>query len=206
MPEPLIVCSRKGLRLQATDPIFAHGFGLFETLKLQAGRLCFWEQHWQRMIESSCGAGARPRLFAGRPAGGRPAGSGRWTARRCHQAFAGPRGGRRAVVCLCAALPAGGQTLRLAVAGAAPLNEASPLAGHKTHNYMENCVLLEQCHRAGFDDVLRSNCAGAWARQRWRTFSVSGTVVWTPSLCSGALPGIMRAGAALGARSLAALP
>lgn len=194
MSKPVIVRRDQGLSVQATDPLFAHGFGLFETIKLESGRLCFWQQHWQRMmdsaaafgLETSCGErealraigelvelddleGGAIKLSLVRTGSG-------------SQLYVYSRGYQ----------PAPTQ-VRLRFSRAVPVNEASPLSGHKTHNYMENILLLEECREGGYYDLLRSNTAGALAETTMANifFGVEG-VLHAPSLETGVLAGVIR--------------
>ena len=68
------------------------------------------------------------------------------------------------------------------------------LAGHKTHNYMENILLLEAARAAGYTDVLRVNTAGLVAETTvGNLFFIEGQQLSTPALSTGILPGVMRA-------------
>ena len=41
------------LELEPGDGAFAYGEGLFETIQLRAGGLCFWRAHWARLAASA---------------------------------------------------------------------------------------------------------------------------------------------------------
>ncbi|HKK18652.1 MAG TPA: aminotransferase class IV, partial [Opitutales bacterium] len=41
------------LRLSPESSGFAHGFGLFETMRLRGGRIESWEAHWRRLSASA---------------------------------------------------------------------------------------------------------------------------------------------------------
>jgi branched-chain amino acid aminotransferase len=69
----------------------------------------------------------------------------------------------------------------------------SPLAGTKTLTWAHNLVLLESATRAGFDDVLLLNERGEVAEcTSANVFIVRNGELLTPSLDSGALPGVSR--------------
>lgn len=194
MPEPVIVRRDQALSVQSTDPLFAHGFGLFETIKLDQGRLCFWRQHWQRLVESAEAIGLECPCSEA-------------DARRAAYELVQLDGLENCAIKLSLVRIASGAQLylyardyqpaasqvRLRFSRAVPLNESSPLAGHKTHNYMENLLLLEQCRLAGYHDLLRSNTAGALAETTVANiFCVVDGVLHTPSLDTGVLPGVIR--------------
>ena len=57
MSEIIILQSGDAAALNPNRSGFAHGFGIFETIKLSQGRLCFWEAHWQRFYDSTVDLG-----------------------------------------------------------------------------------------------------------------------------------------------------
>lgn len=69
----------------------------------------------------------------------------------------------------------------------------APLAGTKTLTWSHNLALLEEANAAGYDDVLLLNERGEVAEcTSANVFAVSGGVLRTPPLNSGALPGVSR--------------
>jgi branched-subunit amino acid aminotransferase/4-amino-4-deoxychorismate lyase len=75
----------------------------------------------------------------------------------------------------------------------ASINEASPLAGRKTHNYLENILVLDAAHAVGCYDALRLNSRGRVAEGAISNLFFVRDGVWhTPNLSSGLLPGVMR--------------
>ena len=47
------VISGSDWHISLTDRAFRYGDGFFERVALQAGRLCFWEEHWQRIQKAA---------------------------------------------------------------------------------------------------------------------------------------------------------
>jgi branched-subunit amino acid aminotransferase/4-amino-4-deoxychorismate lyase len=195
MSDIIILKAGEVARMDPTQSGFAHGFGVFETIKLSAGRLCFWQAHWQRLIRS---ADALNLKFDGSEAGVlgairelvRAGGLSDGTVK-----VSLLRNGA-GVTCYLYARPAmsaaGNARLQLAQDGA--LNEHSLLAGHKTHNYMENLLLIEAARSAGFTDVLRVNTAGDLAETAVANlFFIQPGRLCTPALSTGVLPGVIRA-------------
>lgn len=74
-----------------------------------------------------------------------------------------------------------------------PVNSASPLAGIKSCNYLENILALEEARRRGFDEAIRINERGeitsaCLANIFWRADGK----LFTPSLKTGCLAGTTR--------------
>ena len=182
------------------DPVapgFAYGFGLFETMKLAGGRLCFWSAHWARLRQSAdalgldCGYAEGAVLDAIR------------SLVRAESLSDGTIKlslfADKLYVYSRPMLAAAGGPIALKLDASCPINERSRLAGHKTHNYMENFLLLQGCRRAGYFDVLRVNTAGYLGETTvGNLFIVRGGRLYTPSLDAGILPGVVR-GAVLAA-------
>jgi len=195
MSDIIILNSGDRISLDPTQSGFAHGFGIFETMKLAAGRLCFWDAHWQRFVGSAkelslhVDFGEAQLLDAIRElvqADGLRDGTIKIS---LMQAGAG-------VQCYVYARPA------MSSSGAAHLlfttdskqNEHSLLAGHKTHNYMENMLLLASARAIGCSDVVRVNAAGQLTETAvGNFFFVQGDTLYTPGVATGILPGVVRA-------------
>ena len=74
-----------------------------------------------------------------------------------------------------------------------PRNERSPLAGLKTASYAENLVALDHARRLGFDETIFTNTNGHLCEAATANlFVVRNSILLTPSLDSGCLPGIGR--------------
>jgi branched-subunit amino acid aminotransferase/4-amino-4-deoxychorismate lyase len=195
MSDIVIVQSGEKAHMDPSQSGFAHGFGLFETLKLVSGRLCFWAEHWQRLLHSAkiLGLGLTVTEDAV------------LSAIRELVRSDGFRDGTIKLslvrngddtTCYVYARPSliVASTARLKLNQHAPLNESSLLAGHKTHNYMENVLLLESALAAGFSDVIRLNTAGHLTETAvGNLFFIQGERLHTPALVTGILPGVIRA-------------
>lgn len=204
MSEIVILKPSDEASLDPTRSGFAHGFGLFETMKLSAGRLCFWEAHWQRLCQSARAFGMALPFEA----------DALLAALRSLVEETGLREGTVKVSLLkngadsrlfvyarpTAPRP---ESVRLQLHLDSPINERSPLAGHKTHNYMENMLLLEAARSGGYSDALRVNTAGALAETTvGNLFFIEGGQLHTPTLAAGILPGVIRAEVLGAARAL----
>lgn len=72
-------------------------------------------------------------------------------------------------------------------------NETSNLVKHKTTNYLENFLLLQEAIAKGFDDLIFINTKKQVAETtKANIFFVENNILCTPSLDTGILPGIMR--------------
>jgi branched-subunit amino acid aminotransferase/4-amino-4-deoxychorismate lyase len=205
MSEIIILQSGDAAALNPTQSGFAHGFGIFETIKLSQGRLCFWQAHWQRFYDSA--------VDLGLPLDHTPEGA--LVAIRELVQAEGLRDGTVKLSLLKAGAGAScyvytrpamaaTATLRLQLTTANPINEHSRLAGHKTHNYMENMLLLESARAQGYSDVLRVNTAGVLAETTVANlFFIKQERLCTPAASTGILPGVIRAEVLRLAESLA---
>lgn len=181
------------LALNPESSGFAHGFGIFETMRVRRGRLELWEAHWRRFIASA----EALRLACPYPS---------------VEVL-------EAVISLAKKLPADAviklsllrdgdssklvvysrplsplpEDTGLLVESPAPINEYSPLAGHKTHNYLENLLVLEAAHATGCYDGLRLNSKGDIVEGALsNVFFHRGGGWHTPATETGLLPGVVR--------------
>jgi branched-subunit amino acid aminotransferase/4-amino-4-deoxychorismate lyase len=173
---------------------FAHGFGLFETMRLADRRLDFWRDHWTRLSRSA-------QYFALRL----PEEAAVIEALRTYVADAELR---EATLKLSLLKEASGSRLylyarpplpepenrRLRFDASCPVFAGSALAGHKTHNYMEAMYLLGQARARGDYDLLRVDTEGYLAETTTANFFfIKDDRLHTPSLAGGILPGVTRA-------------
>lgn len=195
MPEPTIIPLGSPFTLRTSDPGIAHGYGLFETIRLKRGRLLLWSAHWQRLITSADALGLQCNYSEDSVlrAIGRLL---QWDALEdatIKLSLLREGRGDQLYVYARPSLQWPG-TARLQWLPQRPLAAASPLAGHKTHNYMENIYLLEQARAAGFDDCLRpAPCGSIGETTVANLFWLRGDVLHTPSTRLGILPGVVRA-------------
>lgn len=194
MPEIIVVLPGQRTELSPDASGFAHGFGLFETMHYAEGQLYAWEAHWSRLSQSADVFGLRL-----------PPKDGVVTAlkRLVGEAdlYAGTlklsllRGSTNSQLFVYARPPLtapGNRRLWLDLE--APIFERSPLAGHKTHNYMENMHRLELARARGYEDVLRLDSQGRLAETaKANIFFILAGRLCTPALDTGTLPGVTRA-------------
>jgi len=180
--------------LGSASPGFAHGFGIYETMRLREGRLEFWQAHWKRLSASAVALGIDCSFVA-------------------EEVLAGIRE-------LASELPADG-VIKLSLLDDAGeghlliysrplfsrpgsiglvvdpslcrLDERSLLAGHKTHNYAENILAVREARGLGCYDAARFNSKGVLAEAAMSNlmFLLEGKLC-SPAESTGLLPGVVR--------------
>jgi branched-subunit amino acid aminotransferase/4-amino-4-deoxychorismate lyase len=190
--------------LNPTCSGFAHGFGVFETIKLSAGRLCFWDAHWQRLCRSAKAFGLSLPVEADALLAAMHSLSKDTDLREGTVKVSLLKDGADSRLFVYAR-PAirRPESVRLLLELNSPINERSPLAGHKTHNYMENMLLLAAARSAGYGDALRVNTDGVLAETTvGNLFFIEDGQLHTPALATGVLPGVVRGEVLVAARAL----
>ena len=195
MPTPLIVRDGEIVRLRSYDPVFMYGYGIFETIKLHNRQLCFWQEHWARMMRSAEVLG----LASGYSEDG---------VLSAISQLADDDSLSNCAIKLSLVLldsdvrlyvyarefSSSLESVRICSSATNPLNQSSLLAAHKTNNYMENYFLLRQCQKRGYFDALRWNTDGFLAETtKANVFCIRDKVLCTPALAVGVLPGVVRA-------------
>lgn len=195
MSEIIVLQSGSRAQLNPLHSGFAHGFGIFETIRLSGGRLEFWKAHYERLSRSAktfnlhFDQSEEAVLEALR--------------KLIHS-----EGLRDGIVKL-SLLKEGADSrcylytrpiqlpeasVNLCLDTQSRLNEYSLLAGHKTHNYMEAMHLKTVAVRNGFFDVVRLNTAGFLAETAMANlFFVEDGNLRTPAISTGILAGVIRA-------------
>lgn len=194
MAEIQVVHPGQIVRLDPNRSGFAHGFGVFETIKLSAGRLCFWGAHWQRLSESAQAFDLALPFEADALLAALRSLVEETDLREGTVKISLLKDGAdsRLFVYARPTTPRP-ESVRLRLDLDSPINERSPLAGHKTHNYMENMLLLEAARSAGYSDALRVNTAGVLAEATvGNLFFIESGQLHTPALATGILPGVIR--------------
>lgn len=195
MSKIIVIQSGSCAHLNPLHSGFAHGFGIFETIRLSSGRLEFWKAHYERFSRS---ARAFDLHFD----------QSEEAILEAIRELIHSEGLRDGIVKL-SLLHEGADSgcyvytrsmepadahVKLHLNPRAPLNEHSLLAGHKTHNYMEAMHLKTVAVRNGFFDVVRLNTAGFLAETTMANlFFVMDGKLCTPDLSTGILPGVIRA-------------
>lgn len=194
MQDPVLIPFGSPFTLGTSDSGIAHGYGIFETIRMKQGHLLHWAEHWKRMQESAAALGLQCSYcedsvlhVVGRLI--------EWDAlENATLKLSLLRGGRGEQLYVYARpsieWP---KSVRLNWRPDCPLNATSPLTGHKTHNYMENIYLLEMARNAGFDDCLRpAPCGSVGETTVANLLWFADGVLHTPSADLGILPGVVR--------------
>lgn len=194
MSEIIILPSDKSVELDPRGAGFAYGYGLFETIQWADQRLAFWKAHWQRLSASAQTLGldfeyqesavldAIKELLRLEPVDP--------TMVKLSLVRVGASTSLYIYLRPLSAIP---EPVQLHLNTDSPIQSASLLSGHKTHNYMENMLLLERAKAAGFYDCLRVDGGGYLAETTiGNLFFVKGGKFCTPSLKHGILPGVIR--------------
>lgn len=194
MPDIVIIPAGEGTPLSPTSSGFAHGFGLFETMRYAEGRLYFWKDHWTRLVKSA----KQFALVLPKEEGVLAAlrqhvvDSGLAEATLKLSLLKGDSGSQLYVYSRPTMTVPPGRKLLLDTT--CPIFPRSMLAGHKTHNYMESMYLLSLARAQGYYDTVRLDSGGNLAETTTANlFFVKDGRIHTPSLDTGVLPGVTRA-------------
>ena len=191
-----VIHSGELLTIKPQDSGFSHGFALFETLRVEDGKLFFWARHWKR-LERSAQAFKLDSFLNGQEASVlkaiRSLNAQHEVSSYALKLSLMPASEGATLYLYIRDFEIIGQQIRIALNTVHPINEKAPLAGHKTHNYLENILLLEEARSKGFNDYLRvdtqmrvsETCIG-------NIFFIIGGLIKTPSIASGVLPGVIR--------------
>jgi branched-subunit amino acid aminotransferase/4-amino-4-deoxychorismate lyase len=195
MSEIVVLKSGSNAHLNPLHSGFAHGWGIFETIRFARGQLEFWNAHYERLLhsakvfnlhfdpaESAVLAAIRELVQSEKL---------RDVAVKLSLLEAGTDSCCY-IYSRSIALP--GDDVSLYLSMEYPLNECSVLAGHKTHNYIESVHLKRSVSRAGFYEGVRVNTAGFLTEAAMANlFFIKGNTLYTPALSTGILPGVIRA-------------
>ncbi len=192
-----VVVLRSGTSAQLNPECsgFAHGFGIFETIRIADGRLEFWRAHYERFLQSASVFGLHLNQSEE-------------SLLQAIRELIQSEKRRDGIVKLSLLKDGTGAgcyvytrpmittegAVNIGLSKQSPLNEHSLLAGHKTHNYMESALLKQSAVKTGFFDVVRLNTAKHIAETAMANlFLVKDNILYTPNLLTGILPGIIRA-------------
>jgi branched-subunit amino acid aminotransferase/4-amino-4-deoxychorismate lyase len=194
MSDIVLISFGECIPVDPTESSFAHGFGLFETMRYADGRLYFWADHWARLSRSARHFGlAVPEESAALDALRSLVTKSAIKAATLKLSLVKTMGGSRLYVYARPPMSPVA-TRRLRLEADAPIFPASLLAGHKTHNYMESMYLLNRARADGYDDCLRVDARGYLAETAVANlFFMKDGQLHTPSLATGILPGVTRA-------------
>lgn len=172
---------------------FAHGFGIFETIRYSDGNVFFWKKHWTRLQRSAKQFNLTPPkedsvLTALRE----------WVTtshvREAILKLSLLKNTKKSQLYIYSRAPFPPFKRRnLLLDTTCPIFERSVIAGHKTHNYMEAMHLHALANACGYYDILRLDSRGNLAETTTANlFFVQKGRLHTPSLQTGILPGVIR--------------
>lgn len=194
MSRIVILRSGQFAQLNPVHSGFAHGFGIFETLRLSSGQLEFWQAHYERFL---CSAKILNLHF---DLDEKVVLEAIWELVRTE-------GLRDGVVKLSLLKEDAGtccyvysrsiqlpdKPVNVHLDTCSRLNQYSVLAGHKTHNYMEAMYLKQLAQSKGFYDIIRLSTDGFLAETSMANlFFLKEDTLFTPCLSTGILPGVIR--------------
>jgi len=189
----------------ALDRGLLYGYGLFETMRSYGGRVFRLGEHYRRLCEGAAVLDLPPALTlddlrVAIDALLRENGLADAYLRLTVTAGPAPDDGGASPSILLVARPLSGyppdlyQRGMAAVTSTTRRNEASPLSRVKSLNYLDNLLAREEARRRGADEAILLNTRGLVAEgSASNVFLVSSEGLLTPSIESGALPGITRA-------------
>ncbi len=170
--------------LRVSDGVFLRGEGVFETIRADKGEPCLWNQHFERLTYSAEKLGLKiPDRLVLQERIGRVIVANQLLSAKLRLTLGEG--------CLISAEPLPKERGEIhVVTSNCPINEKSPLAQIKCTSYAENMFLLRE---SGVDEVIRPNtrgeiCEGCISN----LFFVKTGMIYTPSLQTGCLPGVMR--------------
>jgi branched-subunit amino acid aminotransferase/4-amino-4-deoxychorismate lyase len=194
MPDIVLVPKGETIPLSPTASGFAHGFGLFETMRYVDGRLFFWEDHWARLAKSAKHfALVLPKQDAVIAALRGFVAKTKLTEGTLKLSLLKVAEGSCLYVYSRPAVPSPTSS-NLILNTTNPIYPHSLLAGHKTHNYMEVMHLLRLARARAYYDCLRIDTNGYLAETATANlFFLKDGRLYTPALDAGILPGVTRA-------------
>ncbi len=174
---------------------FAHGFGIFETMRITGGRLEFWQAHCERFLHSAKVFNLHGNLTeAAILAAIRKLVQSEKLRDGVVKLSLLSEGAESCCYVYSRSIKLPDESVRLQLNTQSVLNERSVLAGHKTHNYMEAMHLKQLAKSVGYFDQVRVNTAGFLTETSVANlFFVKDNILYTPALSTGILPGVIRA-------------
>lgn len=175
----------KEIRISATDSMLLQGLGVFETVRVVEGKVMYWKDHFERLSRSFDGLSV---LDVPDEQGMKGQIEGVLKANQLSSARVRVTLGSNCLI-TAVELPDETETITAVTDMTHPINDQSVLSGIKSTSYAEN-VRLMQIHGC---EVIRPNtrgelCEGCISN----VFFTKGKQIYTPSLETGCLPGIMR--------------
>ena len=195
---------RSEARLAALSSSALYGSGVFTTVRIISGKPFLWEKHWRRLAANAVAVGidvseygaaaVEAPLYELIRRNGILNGRARITAFDESPAGIWPSGstGRTSILIMTGELREVPADFRLTFSPYR-VNSASPIAGIKSCNYLENLLALDEARSRGLNEAIRLNerreiAGGCMSNVFW----VKGGRIFTPSLNTGCLPGTTR--------------
>ncbi len=179
-----------------SEPFFAHGYGLFETVRVAAKKPLFLNPHMARMVSTASNLGMDCPFDAAKLRA--------WidelikktgvdNARLKFMLLAKNDGSSDVLITVEQVDPLPSKFPAIAVGRAAPEFQGRSMAGFKTMNYMVNRLAEAEGRKRGLDEVYFALDEG-WISEGTRStlFFVKDDVLHTPSLDLPILPGVTR--------------
>lgn len=194
MSDIVLVPDGETIPLASNASGFAHGFGLFETMRYADGQLFFWKDHWARFARSAKQfALALPKEDAVLSALRELVARTKLTEGTLKLSLLKDIEGSCLYVYSRPPITSPNSNA-LILNTTSPINPHSLLAGHKTHNYMEVMHLLSLARAQAYYDCLRIDTNGYLAETATSNlFFLKDGRLYTPALDIGILPGVIRA-------------
>jgi len=199
--------STADFHLDPTDRGLLLGDGVYDTLRVYAGKLFRWGEHFDRLSASARRLGIEWRLER---AAFQQALQTTLVANQFHRSDAvarvtltrgpGPRGlpfppapNPTWLITVAPLASPSPHPLRVCLATTTRRNEHSPLANLKSLNGLDNVLARHEADERGFNDALLLNTAGQVAEaSSSNVFIVRDGLLLTPPLSDGCLPGVTR--------------
>lgn len=198
------IISADGAFLPAVSAAAMYGRGVFTTVAVFSGEPFLWDKHWRRLSENALRLGVGlseiseafvslsfDALIAANGVSKGRARIGIYDRGR-GGAWSGDDAAAPALIIMTGDLMPRRNETRLTLS-AFPVNSASPLAGIKSCNYLENLIAFEDAKQRGFDEAIRLNergevVSGCMSNIFW----IRDGRLFTPALSTGCLAGTTR--------------
>ena len=184
------------LSIEPSESSFAHGMGIFESIKVKKGYIYFWDRHWNRFQKSVADCFGYYLKIEDKN-----------ETLKAIARFYMELESASFILKLSFIQSLDGPTIyvykrnyftkppsaSLNINFMFPINEKSLISGYKTHNYFENLWLLQRAKDEGFYDYIRVNMQGNICEtSAANCFIIKDSDVFTPTNRCGILPGIIR--------------
>lgn len=192
------------LQIAAVSDAALYGKGIFTTAAIYSGRPFLWEKHWRRLVANAgklgidlsdfCEDSVLAALMALIEKNSITAGRARVSF--FDESSAGmwkTKSKKTTKLLILTQAPRSNLPSPKLTVSPFRINTASPLAGTKSINYLENLLSLDEARKRGFDEAIRVNenghaASACLANILW----LKNGKLFTPSLRTGCLPGTTR--------------